>query len=169
MKRKISLILITVSCFLFGSASVVPIFSVEPAAGEWTAIAQLLSPADMKTMNFSLIEGVKTLWVEEEKMLAAIIAIFSIILPVIKLSVLWAETLFYGLLSEKWMGFLQIISRYAMLEVFLVAMTVLLLKEMPGGSRITLEAGFYAFGGSVILSLLTAQLIERENKTATSY
>ena len=103
MKRKISLILITVSCFLFGSASVVPIFSVEPAAGEWTAIAQLLSPADMKTMNFSLIEGVKTLWVEEEKMLAAIIAIFSIILPVIKLSVLWAETLFYGFLSEKWM------------------------------------------------------------------
>ena len=97
------------------------------------------------------------------------IAIFSIILPVIKLSVLWAETLFYGLLSEKWMGFLQIISRYAMLEVFLVAMTVLLLKEMPGGSRITLEAGFYAFGGSVILSLLTAQWIERENKNTTSY
>ena len=65
MKRKISLILITVSCFLFGSASVVPIFSVEPAAGEWTAIAQLLSPADMKTMNFSLIEGVKTLLWDE--------------------------------------------------------------------------------------------------------
>ena len=65
MKRQISLILITVSCFLFGSASVVPIFSVEPAAGEWTAIAQLLSPADMKTMNFSLIEGVKTLLWDE--------------------------------------------------------------------------------------------------------
>jgi hypothetical protein len=43
-------------------------------------------------------------------------------------------------------------------------MTVLLLKEMPGGSRITLEAGFYAFGVSVILSLLTAQWVEKKNK-----
>ena len=164
MKRRRSLILIAISCFLFGSASILPIFSVKPAAGEWTAIAQILSPSDMKTVNFSLIDGVLTLWSEEEKILAAIIAIFSLILPIIKLSVLWAETLFYGLLSEKWMGFLQIISRYAMLEVFLVAMTVLLLKEMPGGSRITLEGGFYAFGGSVILSLLTAQWIEGDNK-----
>ena len=169
MKRKISLILITVSCFLFGSASVVPIFSVEPAAGEWTAIAQLLSPADMKTMNFSLIEGVKTLWVEEEKMLAAIIAIFSIILPVIKLSVLWAETLFYGLLSEKWMGILQIISRYAMLEVFLVAMTMPYSKKIARRKQNNSRRREHAFGGSVILSLLTAQWIERENKKATSY
>gem|GEM_PF-1592494 len=164
MKRRRSLILIAISCFLFGSASILPIFSVKPAAGEWTAIAQILSPSDMKAVNFSLIDGVRTLWSEEEKILASIIAIFSLMLPIIKLSVLWAETLFHGLLSEKWMGFLQIISRYAMLEVFLVAMTVLLLKEMPGGSRITLEVGFYAFGGSVILSLLTAQWIEGDKK-----
>lgn len=164
MKRRASLILIAISCFLFGSASIIPIFSVEPAAGEWTSIVELLSPSDMKKVSFSLLEGVKSLWNEEEKILASIIAIFSLILPVIKLSVLWAETLFFGLLSEKWMGFLQIISRYAMLEVFLVAMTVLLLKEMPGGSRITLEAGFYAFGVSVILSLLTAQWVEKKNK-----
>ena len=96
----------------------------------------------MKAVNFSLVDGVRTLWSEEEKILASIIAIFSLMLPIIKLSVLWAETLFQGLLSEKWMGFLQIISRYAMLEVFLVAMTVLLLKEMPGGSRITLKSVF---------------------------
>ena len=93
MKRRRSLILIAISCFLFGSASILPIFSVKPAAGEWTAIAQILSPSDMKTVNFSLIDGVLTLWGEEEKILAAIIAIFSLMLPIIKLSVLWAETL----------------------------------------------------------------------------
>ena len=168
MKRKISLILITVSCFLFGSASVVPIFSVEPA-GEWTAIAQLLSPADMKTMNFSLIEGVKTLWVEEEKMLQLLLQFFQ-------LSYLLLNSQFYGLklysmayYQKNGWDFYKSYRGTQCSRVFLVAMTVLLLKEMPGGSRITLEAGFYAFGGSVILSLLTAQWIERENKKATSY
>ena len=51
-----------------------------------------------------------------------------------------------------------------MLEVFLVAMTVLLLKQMPGGSRITLESGFYAFGVSVLLSLVVAQFVEARKK-----
>ena len=51
-----------------------------------------------------------------------------------------------------------------MLEVFLVAMTVLLLKQMPGGSRITLESGFYAFGVSVLLSLVVAQFVETQKK-----
>ena len=65
-------------------------------------------------------------------------------------------------LLEEWD---QKISSYdAQESLNLVAMTVLLLKEMPGGSRITLEAGFYAFGVSVILSLLTAQWVEKKNK-----
>ena len=121
MKRRASLILIAISCFLFGSASIIPIFSVEPAAGEWTSIVELLSPSDMKKVSFSLLEGVRSLWNEEEKILASIIAIFSLILPVIKLSVLWAETLFFGLLSEKWMGFLQIISSKKKLFLLLIS------------------------------------------------
>ena len=62
------------------------------------------------------------------------------------------------------MGFLQAVSRYAMLEVFLVAMTVLLIKQMPGGSRITLESGFYAFAVSVLLSLVVAQFVETKKR-----
>ena len=162
--RRIILFPIIVSCFLFGSASVLPIFSIEPAVGEWTALAEILSPAEMQSKSFSLLEGVKLLWQENEKMLACIIGLFSLLLPVIKLSVLWAEALFSGSLSRKWMGFLQAVSRYAMLEVFLVAMTVLLIKQMPGGSRITLESGFYAFAVSVLLSLVVAQFVETKKR-----
>ena len=162
--RRIILFLIVVSCFLFGSASILPIFSIEPAVGEWTALAEILSPEEMQPQSFSLLKGVRLLWQEDERMLACIIGLFSLLLPVIKLSVLWAEALFSGSLSKKWMGFLQAVSRYAMLEVFLVAMTVLLLKQMPGGSRITLESGFYSFGVSVLLSLVVAQFVEARKK-----
>ncbi|MBE06158.1 MAG: hypothetical protein CMO37_02530 [Verrucomicrobiaceae bacterium] len=162
--RRIILFLIVVSCFLFGSASILPIFSIEPAVGEWTALAEILSPEEMQPQSFSLLKGVRLLWQEDERMLACIIGLFSLLLPVIKLSVLWAEALFSGSLSKKWMSFLQAVSRYAMLEVFLVAMTVLLLKQMPGGSRITLESGFYSFGVSVLLSLVVAQFVEARKK-----
>ncbi|MCP4848407.1 MAG: paraquat-inducible protein A, partial [Verrucomicrobiaceae bacterium] len=65
---------------------------------------------------------------------------------------------------DKWIMFLRAVSRYAMLEVFLVALTVLLIKEMPGGSRITLQSGFYTFSTSVLLSLFTAHWMERINR-----
>ena len=162
--RRIILFLIVISCFLFGSAAILPIFSIDPAVGEWTALVEILSPDQMQPQSFSLLEGVQLLWQEDERMLASIIGLFSLLLPVIKLSVLWAEALFSGSLSKKWMRFLQAVSRYAMLEVFLVAMPVLLLKQMPGGSRITLESGFYAFGVSVLLSLIVAQFVETRKK-----
>lgn len=162
--RVLTLSLIAVSCFLFGSAAVLPIFSLKPAAGEWTSLAEIVSPSDMQPKAFSLFQGVQILWQDGERTLACIIGLFSLLLPMLKLSVLWAEAVFSGSLSRKWMGFLQAISRYAMLEVFLVALTVLLIKEMPGGSRITLQSGFYAFGASVLLSLATAQWVERVNR-----
>ena len=98
--RRIILFLIVVSCFLFGSASILPIFSIEPAVGEWTALAEILSPEEMQPQSFSLLEGVRLLWQEDERMLACIIGLFSLLLPVIKLSVLWAEALFSGSLSK---------------------------------------------------------------------
>jgi len=79
---------------------------------------------------------------------------------------LWMEGILSGGLPAKWILFLRAVSRYAMLEVFLVALTVLLIKEMPGGSHVTLQAGFYTFSASVLLSLMTAHWMERVNPHA---
>ena len=166
MTRPLILCLIGISCLLFGSAVALPIFTLEPKAGEWTPLAQIISPSDMQAKAMRLLEGVVILWNEGEKMLALLIAIFSLILPTLKLTMLWMEGILSEGLPEKWALFLRAVSRYAMLEVFLVALTVLLIKEMPGGSRVTLQAGFYTFSASVLLSLMTAHWMERATKSA---
>ena len=48
-------------------------------------------------------------------------------------------------------------ARYAMVEVFLIALMVLVLKSMPGGSYVELHAGTWLFTASVALSLIAAQ------------
>ena len=164
MTRPIILCLIGVCCILFGSAVVLPIFTLEPKAGEWTPLVQIISPSDMQVKAMRLLEGVLVLWKEEERILALLIALFSLILPTMKLIMLWMEALLTKGLPKKWAIFLRAVSRYAMLEVFLVALTVLLIKEMPGGSRVTLQAGFYTFSASVLLSLLAAHWMERASK-----
>ena len=165
MTRPLILSLIGISCLLFGSAVALPIFTLEPKAGEWTPLAQIISPSDMQPKAMRLLEGVAILWNEGERILALLIALFSLILPTLKLTMLWMEGLLSEGLPEKWALFLRAVSRYAMLEVFLVALTVLLVKEMPGGSRVTLQAGFYTFSASVLLSLMTAHWMERAAKS----
>ena len=49
---------------------------------------------------------------------------------------------------------------YAMVEVFLLALLVLVIKGLPGGSRIELQSGAWLFAGSVLLSLLAAGLLK---------
>ena len=118
----------------------------------------------MQVKAMRLLEGVLVLWKEEERILALLIALFSLILPTMKLIMLWMEGLLPEGLPKKWAIFLRAVSRYAMLEVFLVALTVLLIKEMPGGIRVTLQAWFYTFSASVLLSLLAAHWMERASK-----
>ncbi len=164
MTRPVILGLIGISCLLFGSAVALPIFTIEPKAGDWTEMVAILSPTDMQPQTMRLLQGVGILWGEGERMLALLIALFSLILPTLKLTMLWMEGTLSEGLPDKWIMFLRAVSRYAMLEVFLVALTVLLIKEMPGGSRITLQSGFYTFSTSVLLSLFTAHWMERINR-----
>jgi uncharacterized paraquat-inducible protein A len=82
-----------------------------------------------------------------------------LVLPVVKLCVLWWEAFAAGSLPHRVLVFFRIVSHYAMVEVFLVALTVLLVKGLPGGSAVALHAGTYAFAASVLLSLAASRLL----------
>ena len=142
----------------FGCALVLPLFTVVPAAGQWTPVVRLLAPGYLVPQSFTLPSATLSLWSSGEVVLAVILAGFSLALPTLKLFLLWWEVAGVVDMTENWARFLGVISRYAMMEVFLVALTVILVKEMPGNSRIVLHPGFYAFTASILLSLLAAQL-----------
>jgi paraquat-inducible protein A len=54
-----------------------------------------------------------------------------------------------------------------MLDVFVVGLIVLAVKGLPGGAKISLGWGVFAFAASVIVSIVTGMLIQRlERRTA---
>jgi len=72
--------------------------------------------------------------------------------------VLWWEIFQLSSLPESFLVFVKAASRYAMVEVLLIALLVLVVKGMPGGSEMTIQAGTWYFTASVILSLFASRL-----------
>ena len=157
MTRPLILSLIGISCLLFGSAVALPIFTLEPKAGEWTPLAQIISPSDMQAKAMRQLQGVGILWNEGERILALLIALFSLILPTLKLTMLWMEGLLSEGLPEKWALFLRAVSRYAMLEVF-VAVNIGRRKEIGMEGR-----AFVAIVKPAVIVLRHAPLTPKES------
>lgn len=157
-RRWLTAWLVAVSCVMFGMGLVLPLFTVTPAAGQWTSLARIFAAEEFMAVTYTLPGGIALLWHGDERFLAVLLAVLSVVLPVAKFSVLWWETFTSGVLPPWVLGFFKTVSQYAMVEVFLVALTVILIKGLPGGSQVTLHAGTWMFTGSVILSLAASRL-----------
>jgi paraquat-inducible protein A len=156
-KRKIAAVLVALCCLAFGMALVLPLFSVQPAAGRWTGLAKLLASDQFDARSFTLIGGVLILWRENEQSLAVLMAFISIFLPVLKLLVLWWEIFQVSTLPRNFISMVRAISQYAMIDVVLIALLVLVIKGMPGGSEVNIQSGAWFFTASVILSLFASR------------
>lgn len=106
------------------------------------------------TQEYSLLSAILTFWDKQHYSLFALLLAFTVVFPLAKiLAGIW---LFY-LASPNpqklkgWAGLLSTLSKWSMLDVFIVAVLVLALE----GSLITaasLGAGIALFAGSVLLS-----------------
>lgn len=162
--RLLHLILVQVSAAAFAGGLILPLFSIEPRLDEWTGLARILAPDQMRVQAVTLLGGIRSMWMEGEAGLAVLLAFFSILLPLVKLCLLSLEAALPGSFLGPWHRFSRMAARYAMLEVFVVALLVILAKGLPGGSRIELGPGTAAFTASVLLGLV-AGLLERRGKS----
>jgi uncharacterized paraquat-inducible protein A len=108
--------------------------------------------------TLTLLGTVAAIW-GDNRMLGGIAFIFSLVMPTIKLLLLGycsylsvrgrKQITYYRRWAER-------IGPWSMLEIFLVALTLLITKSLPLGTVIHLLPGFYLFFGSIILSLIAA-------------
>ena len=159
MKTAASLMLFA-ACVLFGAALNLPIFSITPGLGDLTGWIRMIRPQDMATMQKSLLGGIQLLWADGNPVLAGILILFCVILPFFKFSVLWSEI--YGVGSSQTISgrLCRGTASYAMVEVFVLAILVMIVEGTPGGGSMKVGSGAWCFSGSVILSLITAQLLK---------
>lgn len=106
--------------------------------------------------SFSIVSGVWQLWQEGHFVLFLIIGLFSIILPVAKIILL------FNLLHpntvevnhrKKLLNLMHHYGRWAMLDVMVVAMLIVSVK-LGAIASIQIHAGLYIFGSAVLLIML---------------
>lgn len=156
----------------------IPIAAVYPAQARWLRLAVflatillvtgLLAPVITLTRfvlvrnTFSVVSGVLELLQEGQLFLFAVITGFSVVLPLLKLWVL------YRLVSPqqaargkpgKLLHWMHVYGKWSMLDVFVVAVLVVAVK-LGVIVDVEMRYGLYAFAASVLLTMLvTARVV----------
>ncbi len=105
--------------------------------------------------QISILEGAAELWDSENYVLGAVVVVFSVVFPSLKMLV--ALTLWFGADARgpdlaRLLGWLETFGRWSMLDVFVVALTIVAV-EVSIISDVTTHAGLYVFTAAVVLSM----------------
>ncbi|MBX3580273.1 MAG: paraquat-inducible protein A [Rhizobiaceae bacterium] len=114
----------------------------------------------------SLLRIVGDLWANEEMLLAAIIALFSMALPCVKLALL--HVIAYGGPgnTERIPAWLGALSNWSMLDVMLVALVIFAAKTSGLATAIT-QPGLWFFAASALLTATALTLLKRSRETSS--
>ena len=159
-------LLILFSSALLGTGLVAPTISIEPRAGEFTWLVELWDEEATETVTYSIFGAIRDLYLMNNFFLALVLGLFSLAFPVFKLSLYWLATVHPANSSSlasllKWTARL---SKFSMVEVLFLALLILTVKALPGGSEATIEWGAYLFVASALGSMIVPMLIEKPEK-----
>jgi len=112
--------------------------------------------------SYSVWQGVIELWNHNELILATFLFFFSIVFPIVKLGTL--TILWFGKLADEkraiWLHWLGILGKWSMLDVFIVAILIVLVKLGPL-AKIEPRVGVYVFTAAIFCSMLTTMYVDR--------
>ncbi len=112
--------------------------------------------------TYSVWTGVVALWEQREYLLAAVLFFFSIIFPIVKLvslAIVWFVKLPQKQLARLfyWLG---ILGKWSMLDVFIVAILIVLVKLGPM-VKVEPRSGVYVFAAAIAISMLSTMYVEK--------
>jgi len=114
------------------------------------------------TDTYSIWRSVWELWHAEHYALAAVVLFFSIVFPFTKLTGLMAAWFvpMKARRRSRTLGWLEYLGKWSMLDVFVVAMLIVLVKAKDVADA-NADAGIYCFAAAVVLSILTTTMVHR--------
>jgi paraquat-inducible protein A len=119
--------------------------------------------------EYSVITGIVALFREGHYILGLVVLTFSVVFPTVKVVVL-AMTWFIPASVEKRhrvLGWLRILGPWSMMDVFAVALIVVIAKAGPL-AKAQARAGIYLFAAAVVAAMLSTLLVEHLAKRAAS-
>lgn len=145
-----------------------PCMTIHPGFGEYTWLVDMLRPYLTKPTQYSIIGGIEKLFIGGHIGVGIIVFLFSVAFPITKLSMfyIYIYALPGGTASSYLLKLAQNTSKFGMLDVFVVALYIVTVVTLPGGTWVKIHWwGFGAFVLSVTLSIVVSIWIKRiENK-----
>jgi paraquat-inducible protein A len=111
----------------------------------------------------SLIAIVSGLWMEEEALLALIVALFSIVFPCLKLGLLHVAAYGGHDAHNSVPSWLRALSNWSMLDVVLVALVIFAAKTSGLATALT-QSGLWFFATSAVLTAAASALLKRRGQ-----
>ena len=114
------------------------------------------------TDEYSIWGGIVELWQSEHPVLAVVVFVFSMVFPIAKLlalTVAWVVPMSVGF-RNGFAGVVGQLGKWSMLDVFIVAMLVVLVKAKDLADA-EAKIGIYLFGGAVLTSMFASLVVER--------
>ena len=155
---------------LLGLGLVAPCMTIRPGFGDYETLVRLLHPDYAAPSTYSVLSGILAMARQDNQGLAVLLFCFSAVFPTAKLAMMaWAtQKLADRRRPGVWLTLAHHTGKFSMLDVMVLALIVVAIKGLPGGSRITLGWGVWAFAGSVVLGLIASVLLHTAERRLTT-
>lgn len=110
--------------------------------------------------TFSVVSGIWQLYLKGEYLLFIILSLFTLVLPVIKLGLLFYAWNRPRTAHEKSLRWMEILGKWSMMDVFVVAILIMSVKLGPLATT-ELHYGLYLFSASVVMLMIASRLVYR--------
>lgn len=140
-----------------------PCMTIYPNAGAFTSFIKMLAPSEFETTTYSILSGILSMIQNGNVAIGIMLLLFSVVFPVWKLATFIYVTFRKKKTPSKSLDLAIKLGKYSMLDVFVLAVLVIAIKGLPGGTKLDLEAGIYFFTASVLLSLFIGPKIKPES------
>jgi paraquat-inducible protein A len=162
-------VLLVVASILLGVGLFAPCMTLQPSYGNVTWLARLIDPDLVAPTTYSLLDGIRSLLTDSNVFIGVVVLLFSVVFPLWKLGVYWVATaqLAQGQEPGAPVRWVNQLGKWSMLDVFVLAVLVVAVKGLPGGSRVAIEWGAAAFCASVLLSIYISLHITKTSAAPT--
>ncbi|MCC2617421.1 paraquat-inducible protein A [Aestuariibacter halophilus] len=160
MRKHVGGLLNLLALGLFIPGILLPMFTLSMTLQGQIAGQQLTTPLIDKTL--SIITTISELWHDDRRLVASLILAFSVLLPVFKTTLLvLAYVLHHRPVSRSLINTIDAIGKWAMADVFVVAVFLAVLSTDHSGTRN--DYTFSVFGFSLDMQISTATVSQVGN------
>lgn len=155
-------VLLVVASVLLGLGLVAPCMTIRPGFGPFTGWVAMLNSDLAQPSTYSILSGILQILTQDNAALGVLLLGFSALFPAAKLATLWwgVTLLIRGRPGGAALWLTHHAGKFSMVDVMVIALLVVAIKGLPGGTQIHLGWGLFAFAGSVVVSMIASVLVK---------